>query len=325
MTVDGARGAAATGPARGRVVVTGATGLVGRPLVAALCADGRPVTALVRDAARARASLGREVELVTAALEDPGPWQASLAGADAIVHLAGEPLAGRRWDARQKQLIRDSRVESTRVIVEHLATLPAVDRPRALVTASGIDYYGAADPALDDDLPVKEDAPRGDSFLARVCGAWEDEAAAAEPLGVRVVRLRMGVVIGAGGALARMKTPFKLLVGGRIGSGQQWFSWVALDDAVAAYRAAVDDERYRGPINLVAPEAVRNRDLARALGKALHRPAWLPVPAFALRAAVGEMADYLLTGRRAVPAALERLGFCFAHPQLDSALRSALA
>jgi uncharacterized protein (TIGR01777 family) len=312
---------------RGRVVITGATGMVGTPLLAALRAAGHPVTALVRDAARAKKLLGddRGVELVeVSSLEEPGPWQASLAGAVAVVHLAGEPIAGKRWDARQKQRIRDSRVESTRVLVEHLATLAAGERPRALVTASGIDYYGAADPELDDDEPVKETAPRGDSYLSRVCGAWEDEAVAAEKLGVRVVRMRTGVVIGAGGALAKMTTPFKLFAGGRIGSGKQWFSWISLADAVAAYRAAVDDERYRGAINLVAPEAVRNQELARALGKAIHRPAWLPVPAFALRAAVGELAEYLLTGRRAVPAALERLGFRFAHPTLAAALAAAL-
>lgn len=321
-----AAGEGASAGARGRVVVTGATGLVGTALVKALRADGRAVTALVRDEARARRALGDGVELVRApSLEDAGPWQASLAEAHAIVHLAGEPIAGKRWDARQKQLIRDSRVESTRVIVEHLATLPTDVRPRVLVTASGADYYGAADPALDDDEPVAENAPSGDSFLSRVCAAWEHEAAAAAPLGVRVVRMRTGVVIAPGGALARMTTPFKLFAGGRIGSGQQWFSWIALADAVAAYRAAIDDERYRGPMNLVAPASTRNRDLARALGKALHRPAWLPVPAFALRAAVGELAEYLLTGRRVVPAALERLGFTFAHPTLAGALAAALA
>ncbi|HVV83528.1 MAG TPA: TIGR01777 family oxidoreductase [Kofleriaceae bacterium] len=308
----------------GRVVVTGATGLVGRPLVKALVGAGHAVTALVRDAARARTALGDGVDVVAADLENPGAWQASLAGAAAIVHLAGEPIGGRRWNARQKQLIRDSRVESTRVIVEHLARLDAGARPRALVSASGIDYYGAADPELDDDLPVDERAPRGDSYLARVCGAWEAEAAAAERLGVRVARLRTGVVIAPGGALARMTTPFKLFVGGRVGSGAQWFSWIHLDDAVAAYVAAVDDARYTGPINLVAPGSARNRDLAHALGAALHRPSWLPVPAFALRVAVGELADYLLTGRRAVPAALERLGFAFAHPTLDEAVTSAV-
>lgn len=309
----------------GKVVVTGGTGLIGRPLVRALLAAGHPVTALVRDVERAQHALGDAVELVVAELETPGPWLDELAGAQAVVHLAGEPIAGRRWDARQKQRIRDSRVESTRVMVEHLATVPAERRPRALVVASGIDFYGFANRELDDDDPVPESSPRGDSFLARVCAAWEQEALAAEGLGVRVVRVRTGVVIGPGGALARMTTPFKLFAGGRIGSGQQWFSWIHLDDAVAAYRAAITDPRYAGAINLVAPDTVRNRELARALGGALGRPSWLPVPAFALRTAVGELAEYLLEGRRAVPTALERLGFAFAHPRLADALRAALS
>ncbi len=300
--------------------------MVGRPLVKALRAAGHPVTALVRDVARARPALAAEVELVAADLETPGPWQDALADAGAIVHLAGEPIAGQRWDARHKQRVRDSRVESTRVIVEHLATLPTARRPTALVTASGIDYYEFAIRDFGEDAdPVPETAAPGGSFLARVCRAWEREAEAATALGVRVVRMRTGVVIGKGGALAKMTTPFKLFAGGRIGSGQQWFSWIHEDDAVAAYVAAVDDPRYQGPINLVAPEAVANRELARALGKALGRPSWMPVPAFALRAAVGELADYLLEGRRAVPAALERLGFPFRHPTLATALRAALA
>lgn len=308
-----------------KVVISGATGTLGRALAARLRARGDEVVAWTRDAARAAAALPAGVTAVTAELETPGPWLDAARGADAIVHLAGEPIAGGRWDARTKQQIRDSRVESTRVIVEALAAWPAGDRPGALITASGADYYPFADRALDDDDPVAEDAAAGGTFLARVCKAWEAEAAAAEAHGVRVVRMRTGVVIGPGGALARMTTPFKRFAGGRIGSGDQWFAWIHQDDAVAAYVAALDDARYRGPINLVAPGIVRNRELARALGAALHRPAWLPVPAFALRAAVGELAEYLLEGRRVVPAALERLGFRFAHPDLDGALRAALA
>jgi uncharacterized protein (TIGR01777 family) len=309
----------------GTVVVTGATGMVGRPLVRALVARGDRVTALVRDAARGKRALGDEVTCVEAELETAGAWLDQLRGANAIVHLAGESIGGKRWDAQQKQKIRDSRVESTRVIVEGIAAMPAEQRPKALVTASGADYYGFANRQLDDDDPVPETAPAGDSFLARVCSAWEKEAAAAEALGVRVVRMRTGVVIGPGEAMKKMTTPFKLFAGGRIGSGEQWFSWISLDDAVAAYVAAVHDDRYRGPVNLVAPETVRNRDLARALGKALGRPSSCPVPAFALRAAVGELAEYLLEGRRTVPAVLEKLGFPFAHPTLERALAAAIS
>ncbi len=306
------------------VAVTGATGFLGRPLIAALRARGDRVIALVRDPDRARAVLP-DVELVLATLETPGPWQARLEGVDAIVHLAGEPIAARRWDARQKQLIRDSRVESTRTIVEGLAAAPAATRPRVLVCASGADYYDAVVPGDFDDEPFAEDQSAGDSFLARVCAAWEAEAALAEPLGVRVVRMRTGVVLGKGGALDRMRTPFKLFVGGRIGSGKQWFSWVDLRDAIAAYLFALDTAALGGPVNLVSPEAARARDLAKALGKALGRPAWMPVPAFALKAAVGEFAEYLLTGRKVVPRALVARGFRFGHPGLAASVADALA
>lgn len=308
-----------------RIVISGATGLIGRPLVAARVAAGDAVTVWCRDAEKTRRALGSDVTAIEANLEEPGPWLDAMAGADAVVHLAGEPIAGGRWNARRKQEIRDSRVESTRVIVEGIEALPPDRRPRALVVASGADYYEFADPMFDDGDPVTEEAPAGRSFLARVCKAWEVEAEAATALGVRVVRLRTGVVIGPGGALAKMTTPFKMFAGGRIGSGRQWFSWIHLDDAVGVYQAAIDDERYRGPINLVAPEAVRNKDLAQALGKALHRPAWLPVPAFALKAAVGELAEYLLEGRLVVPARLEALGYRFAHPSLREAIETSLA
>jgi uncharacterized protein len=306
-----------------KVVVTGATGFVGRALVPALRARGDEVVALSRDAERARAALGEGVTAVAADLEAPGPWTAALAGAGAVVHLAGEPVAARRWDARQRQVIRDSRVETTRTIVEAIGALPAGERPASLISASGSDYYPFAEPPLDDDEITEADAP-GDSFLARVCRDWEAEARAAERLGVRVAVMRTGLVLGGGGALAKLTTPFKLFAGGRIGSGRQWLPWIHRDDAAAAYAAAVHDERYRGPINLVT-DSVRNRDFSRALGAALHRPSWLPVPGLALKAAVGEFAEYLLHGRRVVPARLRELGFSWQHPALGEALAAALA
>jgi uncharacterized protein (TIGR01777 family) len=306
-----------------KIVVTGATGLIGKTLVTAMRDRGDQITVLTRSPERAREQLG-ELDAITAEIETPGPWQLSLAKADAIIHLAGEPIAGDRWNARQKQVIRDSRVEGTRTIVEGIAALPARERPRALVTASGVDYYPFASRTHDfDDDEVTESDPPGDTFLARVCRDWEREAAAATAFGVRVVCMRTGVVLGPGGALAKMTTPFKLFVGGRIGSGEQWFSWIHLDDAVAAYLAASSDDRYAGPINLVAPESVRNADLSRALGKVLHRPSWLPVPAFAVKLAVGELAEYLLEGRRVVPRKLRELGFAWKHGELASALAEA--
>jgi len=307
-----------------QVVVTGATGLVGIRLVGELQRRGDRVIALTRDAEAARAKLGPELECIAANLETAGPWAETLAGARAVVHLAGESVGGRRWDARQKQKIRDSRVESTRLIVEAIAAIDPGDRPGALISASGADFYPFALDALGDDEPVTEIDPPSDSFLGRVCRDWEKEAAAAEAHGVRVACMRTGLVIGAGRAIAKLATPFKLFAGGRVGSGEQWVSWIALDDAAAAYAEAVHDERYRGPINLVT-ESVRNRDFAKVLGKVMHRPSWLPVPGFAVKAAAGELAEYVLHGRNVVPARLRELGYAVRQPDLAGALREALS
>ncbi|HET7500714.1 MAG TPA: TIGR01777 family oxidoreductase [Kofleriaceae bacterium] len=306
-----------------KIAITGATGFVGVALVEALRARGDAITVLSRDPGHARAVLG-EVTAVAADLAAAGPWTAALAGADAIVHLAGESLAARRWSARQKQRIRDSRVESTRTLVEACAALPAAQRPRALITASGVDFYPFAAEATFDDDEVTEADPPGDSFLARLCRDWEAEARAAERAGARVVCMRTGIVLGPGGALARMATPFRLFAGGRIGSGRQWVAWIHRDDVVRGYAAALSDERYAGPINLVT-QSVRNAELASALGRALGRPSWLPVPEVALRAALGEFADYVLAGRRVVPRRLTELGFTWTRPTLDDALAAALA
>ncbi|MDQ3369528.1 MAG: TIGR01777 family oxidoreductase [Myxococcota bacterium] len=301
-----------------KIVVTGATGFVGSALVPALLARGDTVTVLSRDGARAQAKLGG-VTGITADLETPGAWTAALAGVETVIHLAGESVAGKRWDARHKQAIRDSRVESTRTIVDAIAALPPAERPRALIAASGTDYYPfALDIDFDDDQVTETDPP-GDSFLARVCVEWEREALVAQQHGVRVACMRTGLVLGPGGALGKMTAPFKLFVGGKIGHGRQWLSWIHRDDAVGAYVAAASDHGYTGPINLVT-DSVRGAAFARALGKALGRPSWMPVPAFALKAAVGEMSEYLLHGRRVVPARLRELGFTWKHLDLAKAL-----
>lgn len=308
-----------------RVFVTGGTGFIGCALVAALRGRGDEVIVLGRNAARARRELGQGVEVVEGDVALGGAWQERLRGVDAVVNLAGESVAGQRWDARYKQRIRDSRVEGTRYVVEGMAAIAADARPGVLVSASGADYYPfdvdlEAAGLMDEDDAVTESAPPGDSFLARVCRSWEAEAMAAEKLGARVVCMRTGLVLGPDGAFSRMALPFRLFAGGTIGSGRQWMSWVHLEDAVRAYLFALDQEGLRGPVNLVAPGPVRARDFARALGKALHRPSWLPVPGLALRAAAGELAEYLLHGRRAVPAALEAHGFVFHFPTVEPAL-----
>ena len=279
------------------------------------------ITVISRDAARAKQLLG-DVIVVEAELEAPGAWWDAIAEVDAIVHLAGEPIGAKRWDARRKQLIRDSRVETTRAIVEAIAK--AQPRPGVLVTASGVDYYPFAigDTEFDDDEVTEADPP-ADTFLGRVCRDWEAQAREATKLGVRVVAMRTGLVLGPGGALEQLAKPFRRFAGGKIGTGRQWMSWIHLVDVVAAYAAAMSDDRYAGPINVVTA-SIRNRDFAATLGKALHRPSWLRVPAFALRAAVGELAESILEGRNVVPKRLRELGFVWRYAQLEHALADAL-
>ncbi|ACY17392.1 TIGR01777 family oxidoreductase [Haliangium ochraceum] len=305
-----------------RVFMTGGTGFIGSALVEALRGRGDEVRVLTRDAAAARKRLPAGVAIIEA---DPatsgGAWQAQLAGTDAVLNLAGAPIDGKRWDAHYKQILRDSRVETTRHLVEGIAALPADERPKVLVSASGGDYYpGFSGEGMVDDDEIDESAPPGESFLARLCARWEDEANAASAHDVRVVRMRTSVVLGPGGAFEKLVMPFKLFVGGPVGDGEQWFSWIHLEDAVRAYLFAMDEDRVEGPINLCAPGSVRFKTFAKALGRAMKRPSWLPVPGFALKAALGEFAEYLLHGRRMVPSALEQYGFAFRYPEVGSAL-----
>ncbi len=307
-----------------RIFVTGASGFVGRALVRVLVERGEKVSTVSRNPDAARAVLGDGVGVVAGDPGFAGAWQEQVAAADVVINLAGQAIAGQRWNARYRQIIHDSRVDTTRYLVEAMAAPEA--RPQLLISASGIDYYpfsvdlGAA-LAVDEDDEVGERAPRGESVLARICRDWEAEARRARSLGVRVVLMRMGVVLGRdGGALAQMSRPFKFLLGGRVGNGRQWFSWVHVDDVTRAFLFAIDDSGLSGAVNLVAPQPLRNRDLARALGRALHRPALLPAPAFAVRAAVGEFSEYLLNGRRAIPEVLLARDFEFAHPDIDGAL-----
>ena len=297
-----------------RVTVTGATGLIGTRLVRALRERGDEVTVLSRKPQRAGEALG-----VEAAAWQPhaefAPAEA-LAGRDGVVHLAGENIA-QRWTDEAKRAIHTSRELGTRNLVAGLRA--AEPRPGVLVSASGVDYYGDRG-----DEPVTEEAPPGDNWLAEVCVAWEREAAAAEELGVRVVRLRTAIALDkGGGALAKMLPFFRLGVGGPVAGGRQYMPWIHADDLVAMYVAALDDAAWTGPVNAVAPDPPTNREFSRALGRALHRPAFAPVPAFAIRLLYGQMADIVVHGRRAVPDRARMLGFTYAHPDLDEALRDA--
>jgi uncharacterized protein len=300
-----------------RVTVTGATGLIGPRLVEALREQGAQVTVLTRDPAQARARLGDIDAVAWDPLAEPAPAEA-LSGRSAVVHLAGAPIA-RRWSRRARRAIRESRVTGTRNLVEGLRRAEAY--PHILVSSSAIGYYGAHG-----EEPLDEDARPGQGFLADVCVEWEAAAAGASALGVRVLSVRTGVVLDRrGGALAKMLPPFRLGLGGPAAGGRQFISWIHLDDLIGMMLAGLTDPRWVGPINATAPEPVSNRDFSRALGAALRRPAVLPVPGLALRLLYGEMAEVVTTGARVVPAKPLVLGYEFRHPQLDEALRSALA
>jgi uncharacterized protein len=304
-----------------RVTVTGATGLVGRSLVAVLRERGAQVTVLTRDPARARETLGAVDAVGWDPLSEPAP-PAALADRDAVVHLAGAPVA-QRWSEQAKRAIRDSRTIGTRNLIEGLQRAHESELgepPRVLVSSSAIGYYGPHG-----EEPLDEDAPPGSDFLAEVCVAWEAAGAGARELGMRVVALRTGVVLDRdGGALAKMLPPFRLGVGGPVAGGYQYISWIHPDDLRGMMLAALADERWDGPVNATAPEPLPNRDFSKILGRVLGRPALLPVPGAALRLMYGEMAQIVTTGARVMPAKALVLGYEFAHPKLEEALSSAL-
>jgi uncharacterized protein len=288
-----------------RVAVTGATGTIGRALVDALGSRGDEVTPL------SRSTNWREPKA------DPPPLDA-LRGCDGVVHLLGEQIA-QRWSDEAKREIRDSRILSTRNLVSALGELPEAERPEVLVSQSGAGWYGfRGDERLD------ESAPAGDDFLAQLSVAWEAEARRAEELGMRVVVNRTGMVLSdSGGALEKMLPFFKAGIGGPVAGGNQYVPWVHLDDVVGAILFELDTDAAGGPINLTAPEPATNREFSKALGQALRRPAFAPVPALAVKALYGEMASIVTTGQRAVPARLTELGYRFRLPELEAALRDA--
>ena len=297
-----------------RVTVTGATGRIGRHLVAALKQRGDEVTVLSRNPERAGEQLG--VEALAWNLEEQAAPSEALAGRDAIVHLAGEDV-GQRWSAAVKAEILDSRERGTRNIVHSI--FDSEPRPQALVCASASGYYGKHGDEI-----VDEGVAPGDDWLAEVVARWEGEAAAAMP-GARTVTVRTGIVLDqGGGALARMLPFFKAGVGGPVGSGRQYVPWIHLDDLVGIYLAAIDNRTFQGPVNAAAPEPVTNKAFAKALGRAVRRPAVLPVPGFTLKLLYGEMSQIVLDGVRMVPGRAAELGYEFKHPDLDEALRSAL-
>lgn len=295
------------------VLVTGSTGLVGTALIVALESAGQRVVRAVRREVRDPASELRW---------DPASGTIDrdrLADIDAVVHLAGANIAGRRWTAAYKREIRDSRVLGTRLLSEALADLP--QRPRVFACASAIGYYGDRGPAV-----LDESSAPGEGFLPEVCLVWEEACQPARAAGIRTVNMRIGVVLSPlGGALAKMLTPFKLGVGGIVGSGEQHLSWITLDDLVSAIQHVLGETSLSGAVNLVAPHPATNREFTKTLGRVLHRPTLCPMPAFVARLAFGEMADeLLLSSTRVEPHRLQESGFQFRYPQLQPALEHLL-
>jgi uncharacterized protein len=300
-----------------KILVTGSTGLVGTALIQALARDGHTVCRLMRP--QSVSAGGTKEGFDVAWNPATGELGGAGVGADAVVNLAGASIAGGRWTRERKELLGTSRIDTTRALVNVLAKMNA--RPRVLVSASAIGIYGDRGEEV-----LTEESKPGTDFLATLALEWEAEALKAEALGIRVVLARFGIILARnGGALAKMLFPFKLGVGGRLGSGKQWMSWITLEDVVAIIRFALENLAIRGAINVVAPNAVQNADFTKFLAKALHRPALFPAPAFALRLALGEMADaLLLSSQRVTPRALEKLGYRFFHSDLSAALRSLL-
>lgn len=290
------------------VLLTGGTGFVGQALAKALAARGDRVVVTSRDPDRARRTVP-EASTVVARAD-----AAALRGVSAVVNLAGEPVAG-RWSASKKRAIEESRVNGTRAIVRAIAELDPAERPRTLVSASAIGYYGDRGEEI-----LEETSRAGDDFLAGVCLGWEGAALEARTSGVRVVTPRIGLVMGDGGALTAMRPLFAMGFGGPLGSGQQWWAWIHLDDMVGLLLLALDRDDVEGAINATAPEPVRQIDHARALGRAMHRPAFVPAPSFALRTVLGDFSVELLASRRVVPTRALSLGFAFRHPRVDEAL-----
>lgn len=296
-----------------RVLVTGATGFIGRALVPRLHGNGHSVVAWVRSEDRARSQLGADVD-VLALDAGPAALVSALGRCDAVVNLAGAPIVGRRWTAARRRILEDSRVGLTERLVHAMQV--ARPRPATLVSASAVGYYGDRAGDL-----LTESSPAGDDFLARLGQRWEAAAQEAEALGVRVVRLRTGIVLGrAGGALASMLPAFRLGLGGPIGAGTQYVPWIHLHDLATIVATALVDDRYQGPVNAVAPAQTTSRELAHALGRAVGRPAVVPVPAVALHAVLGPAASVLLDSQRVVPHALQQQQFPFKFPSLDAAL-----
>jgi uncharacterized protein len=302
-----------------KILITGSTGLVGNALVSELQRAGHIVCRLLRPGTQTLGSAGSSSGFDVNWDPATGELGGAAVGADAVVNLSGAPIADGRWTPERKNLLRTSRVDSTRVLVNALARMNA--RPRVLVSASAIGIYGNRGDEL-----LTEDSTRGSDFLSSLAADWEAEAVKAEALGIRVVLARFGIILAKqGGGLPQMVRPFRFGVGGKIGSGQQWMGWITLDDVVSLTCLALENGGVRGPVNFTAPQPVRNSEFTKALAEVLHRPAFFSAPAFALRLALGEMADELvLSSQRCLPKKAQDFGYRFQHSGIRAALQHVL-
>jgi uncharacterized protein len=305
-----------------KVAIAGATGFVGSRLVDRLHSEGHQLLVLTRDLERARlvfpASAYPNLEIVGYSPTESGDWQKSIAGCDAVVNLAGMPIAEERWTPARQQAILESRKLTTAKLVEAIAN--ANPRPSVLVSGSAIGYYGTSETA-----EFEENSPTGDDFLAEVCQEWEAAAQPVKNLGTRLAILRLGIVLGMGGALAKMLPAFRLFAGGPIGTGKQWFSWIHRDDVVNLILYAIENPQIEGVLNATAPNPVRMNELCETLGKILKRPSWLPVPSFALELLLGDGAKVVLEGQQVLPKRTLISGFQYQYPKLKSALEEILS
>jgi uncharacterized protein (TIGR01777 family) len=302
-----------------RIAITGGSGFIGRRLVARLLEQGDQVLVLTRRLEQARRILGESPNLKLLPYDpyQPQAWAAALEGYEGIVNLAGEPLASSRWTETKKKEIRRSRVETTQALVQALASLN--QKPQVMISSSAVGYYGSH-PEGD---PLTETDPPAQDFLAEVCQAWEAAARSAEELGIRLAIVRTGIVLGPdGGALGQMLAPFQFFIGGTIGSGKQWLSWIHREDWVSLVCFLL--EQGSGVFNATAPNPVQMEEFCRTLGQVLGRPSWLPVPELALELLLGEAAQVVLTGQKVIPQAALQMGFTFQYPQLKEALRQIL-
>ena len=303
-----------------KVAITGATGFVGSRLVELLNAEGHQLLVLTRNPTAAQKifpNLVPNAEIIAYTPTESGSWQQAIAGCDAVVNLAGEPIAEERWTLERKQEILQSRQLGTQKIVEAIAV--ANPKPSVLINASAIGYYGTSETAT-----FEEISPPGNDFLAQVCQSWEAEATKVIATDTRLVILRLGIVLGMGGAIAKMITPFKLFAGGPIGSGRQWFSWIHRDDLVNLILQALTRSDIEGVLNATAPNPVRMAEFSRALGQVLKRPSWLAVPSFALEALLGDGAMVVLEGQQVLPLRTLTTGFKYQYPEVKQALEAIL-